>query len=100
MKYLALAAALLLSGAAAAQQTTFRFENLSTEDILTIGRGLDKLPREETDRNGLYSRLQQQITAQNQARAQANKDAIDKTIADAVAAAAAKEKPPQEEEKP
>jgi len=73
---------------ATAQQVQYSFSELSTEDVLTIGRALDKLPREDTDRNQLYQRLQAQITAQDQARAKAaadvQKDTFDKAITDAL----------------
>ena len=74
-----------------AQQQTYRFEGLSSADVLTIGRGLDKLPREDTDRDNLYGRLQSQITAQDNAarksKADAEKAAIDKAVSDAKAKA-------------
>lgn len=46
----------------------YDLKNLSVADLLTIGRGLDKLPREDTDREhgDLYNRIQAQITAQEQ----------------------------------
>ena len=90
---------LALSAAPALAQQTFTLNGLSSEDVLVIGAGLDKLPRETTDRNNLYQRLQAQITQQNQAAAKAQADAqkaaIDKAIADAKA-----EKPKAEEPQP
>jgi hypothetical protein len=62
---------------------TYNFTGLSSDDILTIGRGLDKLPREDTDRNNLWGRLQQQITAQNAAMAKDAADAQKAAIAKA-----------------
>jgi hypothetical protein len=68
---------------------SFSINGLSTQDIQVIGAGLDKLPREETDRNGLYQRIQSQITTQVQANAKAEADArkaqIDKAVAEAKA---------------
>lgn len=79
----------LLAGSASAQ--TYSFTGLSQEDVAIIGQGLDELPRKVTDRNGLYQRLQSQITAIAQAAAKSQADArqaeIDKAIADAVAKA-------------
>jgi hypothetical protein len=89
MKLTALFVVLLLPSCAMAQ--SYKFEGLSTEDVLTIGRALDKLPREETDKNGLYGRLQQQITAQNKAREETNKAAFDEAVAKAAAAKSAPE---------
>lgn len=77
---------LLMTSAAFAQQS-YSFTGLSTEDVLTIGQGLDKLPREETDKNSLYQRLQLQITKQNQDAAKAQDDKRKKDIDDAVKAA-------------
>jgi hypothetical protein len=56
----------------------YELKNLSTADILTIGRGLDKLPREDTDKDSLYMRLQQQISEQNAEAAKASEDAMRK----------------------
>jgi hypothetical protein len=49
----------------------YDLKNLTAQDILTIGKGLDKLPREETDANGLYARMQKQLSEQDQAAAKA-----------------------------
>lgn len=63
MKKLLVAASIL---ALCAPCAAYDLKNLSTADLLTIGRGLDKLPREDTDREhgDLYNRIQAQITAQ------------------------------------
>lgn len=58
---------LLVCASAPAYAYTYQLQGLSVEDVLTIGRGLDKLPREDTDKNQLYMRIQQQITAQEAA---------------------------------
>ena len=35
----------------------YELKDLSSQDMLTIGAGLDKLPREATDANQLYARI-------------------------------------------
>lgn len=85
MKTLTIIAALLASPALA-----YELKNLSPQDIMTIGHGLDKLPREETDANRLYARIQQQLRDQD---AQAAKDAADKRQAEIDAAVKAKTEP-------
>lgn len=84
MRIVATLAFLALTTGAMAQQVTYSFSGLSQEDVLTIGRGLDKLPREDTDRNGLYARLQAQISQQNKqakdAADAAKKSEIDKAV--------------------
>jgi hypothetical protein len=67
---------------------TFNWNGLSADDVQVIGRALDKLPREETDRNNLYQRLQAQITQQANAFAKAKADA------DKATEATKKETPP------
>jgi hypothetical protein len=94
MNKLLLSAIIMAFGLCDAHSQTFTFGGLTTEDVLMIGRGLDKLPREETDRNNLYQRLQQQINAQNQAAIKANADAQKAAIDKAIAEAKAKEAPP------
>lgn len=64
MKSIILASTLLFVAVSA---SAYDLKNLSSQDILTIGRALDKLPREETDANGLYQRIQQAVTAQEKA---------------------------------
>ena len=92
------AIAVLLALSSAANAQTFSITGLSTQEILTIGAGLDKLPREVTDQNNLYQRIQAQITQQNQAAAKAKADAdkatIDKAVADAIAKAKTEEPQP------
>lgn len=75
-------ASLLSSGKPA---IAYDLKNLSASDLLTIGRGLDKLPREDTstaDGKGLYERVQAQITAQEQADKKASDEAHAKATAD------------------
>lgn len=71
-----------------AKAPTYIINGLSGQDLLIIGAGLDKLPREDTDRNQLYQRIQAQITQQAQtaakAKADADKAALDKAVADAI----------------
>lgn len=55
--------------------------DLSTHDLEVIGAGLDKLPREQTDAGGLYSRIQQAIGAQDAAAQKAIQDAADQIVA-------------------
>lgn len=62
----------------AAPAQAYDLRNLSADDVRTINRGVDKLPREETDANGLYRRIQEQLTAQEAA---ANKEALDRAEA-------------------
>jgi hypothetical protein len=87
MKLLVAGVAILASATVVYAQT-ITISGLSVDDVLTIGRGLDKLPREDTDRNRLYDRMQAQITAQinaaAKARADAEKAAIDKAVAEAL----------------
>ena len=54
----------------------YDLKNLSSSDVLVIGRGLDRLPRADTDANGLYKRLNDQINEQNAAAAKAAEDAM------------------------
>lgn len=86
MKKLLLMPLLLWGHSAVAQ--TYAITGLSTQDLLVIGAGLDKLPREDGDRNGLYARIQAQITQQATAmakvRADAEKAALDKAVAEAI----------------
>jgi hypothetical protein len=100
MKFLVTTIAVLAS-VLGGQAQTITITGLSVDDVLTIGRGLDKLPREDTDRNRLYDRMQAQITAQinaaAKARADAEKIAIDKAVADALEKA--KAEPKQEDTK-
>jgi hypothetical protein len=100
MKFLVTMIAVLASVLGVYAQT-IAITGLSVDDVLTIGRGLDKLPREDTDRNRLYDRMQAQITAQINAAAKAKADAeraaIDKAVADAVEKA--KAEPKQEDPK-
>ena len=70
MKSILLASTLLF---VAIPASAYDLKNLSSQDILTIGRALDKLPREETDANGLYRRIQNQLSEQDQAAAKATK---------------------------
>lgn len=81
----------------AASAQTYNFTGLSTDDVLTIGRALDKLPREDTDRGQLYQRIQAQITQQAnamaKAKADADKAALDKAIAEAIEKTKTEEKP-------
>ena len=95
MRPLLAALCLCAFATAAHAQQTYSFTGLSTDDLLTIGRGLDKLPREETDRNNLYARLQAQITKQNQDWAKAQAEAKKKELDDAVKAATAPKADPQ-----
>lgn len=63
----------------------YDLKNLSGQDLLVIGKGLQELPRKETstdDGKGLWERVQAQITAQEQAVKKASDDANAKTIAD------------------
>lgn len=63
----------------------YDLKNLSTADLLIIGRGLDKLPREDTDleHGNLYNRIQAQITAQEHQAAAISAQALrDKIIAE------------------
>ena len=54
----------------------YTLSNLTPQDILVIGKGLDELPRKETDANNLYGRIQQQLIEQDKlAKAQANAEA-------------------------
>jgi uncharacterized membrane protein YcjF (UPF0283 family) len=105
MKRLLTLLALLVAYTQVAYAQTYSIQGLSTQEILIIGAGLDKLPREVTDQNNLYQRIQAQITQQNQAFAKAQVDAqkaaTDKAIADAIAEKAkadekskAKDEPP------
>jgi hypothetical protein len=86
MSRILLVVAFISSVTSALAQQTFDLHGLSQQDLLTIGAGLDKLPREATDdaHGGLYSRIQAQITAQVQAAIKAaeaaQKAAIDKAV--------------------
>lgn len=75
MRKIAMLALALMTMPAAA----YDLKSLSMQDLHTIGRGLDKLPREDTDASGLYARLQSQITAQEEAEAKAG---LDKSLAE------------------
>jgi len=93
VRFIALIYAMVAATAPAyAQQAapTYNWTGLSADDIQIIGRGLDKLPREDTDRNNLYQRLQSQITTQAnafaKAKADADKAALDKAIEEATKA--------------
>lgn len=96
---IAIFAAAWASGSAA---QTYSVNGLSTDDVLTIGRALDKLlgsdpaDRAYTDRSRLVDRIQAQITQQSnamaKARADAEKAAFDKAVADAIEKS--KETPP------
>ena len=50
----------VISGARA-----YDLKNLSQQDILTLGAGLDELPRKRGDADNLIGRLQQQISEQD-----------------------------------
>ena len=89
MRHLLAALCFCAFATTASAQQTYSFTGLSTDDLLTIGHGLDKLPREETDKNNLYARLQAQITKQNQDWAKAQAEAKKKELDDAVKAATA-----------
>lgn len=52
----------------------YDLKNLSKQDLLTLGAGLDELPRKMGDANGLWGRLQQQIIEQD-AKAAADAEA-------------------------
>lgn len=92
----AIAIMLALSSTASAQ--TYSITGLSTQDMLVIGAGLDKLPREATDQNNLYRRIQAQIDQQNQiaakAKVDADKAALDKAVTDAIEKAKVEEPKP------
>ena len=91
--------AVLLCSTCAAMAQTYNFTGLSTDDVLIIGRGLDKLlgtdptDRLYTDRSRLWDRIQAQINQQNnamaaaslKAKADADKTAIDAAVAEAMA---------------
>lgn len=90
----ALALALLLGHSGAfAQEKSYNLSGLSWADMLLVGKGLGKLPRDETDEEhgGLWSRIQQQLFAQgaaaDKARADAQKAVVDKAVDEAVAKA-------------
>lgn len=91
MKTIGLSVLVILALAIQCLADGYRFDNLSVDDVLKIGRGLGKLPREDTDEDhgNLWGRIQNQINAQEQvarqAQADAAKAALDKAIAEAVA---------------
>jgi hypothetical protein len=64
------------------------------EELVAIGAGCDKLPREACDRGNLYGRIQQEVISEDAAAQKAAQDAVaqaaSKKIDDAVAAAVAK----------
>jgi hypothetical protein len=72
-----------------APQPTYEITGLSQDDILIIGAALDELPRKTTDRNGLYARMQAQITRQANELAAKSKADADKVAAKADADRAA-----------
>lgn len=55
--------------------------DLSRHDLEVIGLGLDKLPREQTDAGGLYSRIQQAIGTQDAAAQKAAQEAAEQILA-------------------
>lgn len=67
-----LIALLLMSAPAYA----YDLKNLTAQDIMTIGQGLDELPRRATDANNLYGRIQSQLREQDAAAAKAQEDAV------------------------
>ncbi len=71
---------------AAAPASAYDLKSLSAEDILTIGAGLDKLPREASATKpggppGLFDRIQHQIDDQNHAAQAAAEAAMRARIA-------------------
>jgi hypothetical protein len=92
MRWLLPVVTLVMSAASAFGQEppTYTFSGLTADDVLVIGKGLDKLSREETDKASLYQRLQAQITAQSNAfaqqKAEAEKKALDEAVEKAIAA--------------
>jgi hypothetical protein len=58
----------------------YELKDLSSQDMLTIGAGLDKLPREATDANQLYARIQRQLFDQDAARAAADRAKLEAEI--------------------
>lgn len=64
----------------------YDLKGLSAQDILTIGAGLDELPRKVGDENGLYNRIQHQLSEQDAAdkaeRVKADADARAKVEAE------------------
>jgi hypothetical protein len=91
MKTIVLSTIVILALSIECAADGYRFDNLSVEDVLKIGRGLGKLPREDTDQEhgNLWGRIQNQINAQEEvarkAQADAAKAVLDKAIAEAVA---------------
>ena len=72
---------------------TITLYGLTRDQVLSIGDGMDKLPREETDElhGNIYHRMQAQITSQDQAALKAAVDTAEtakkKEIEDAIKAA-------------
>lgn len=68
MKFAAAAAVTL---ALASGSSAYELKDLSARDLLTLGAGLDELPRRVGDADNLWGRLQKQIADQDLAHAAA-----------------------------
>lgn len=92
---LLIAAIALLSAAPA---LAYDIKNLSQQDVLTIGKALDAMPHGEVA--ALYSRIQQQLTAEDQVAAADARAKVEKDIRDKIAAETKKASSEPKKDKP